>query len=83
MGRDIAVPVSAGPVHVRRSRSLKLTDQRMSFVHAGAPPSSASSTTVDHEAATGGCRIWRREKGGGHGRAARARDHPRDRLACP
>jgi hypothetical protein len=32
---DIAVPVYAGPVHVRRSRLLKLTDPQMSFDYAG------------------------------------------------
>jgi hypothetical protein len=31
---DIAVPVYAGPVHVRRSRILKLTDPHLSFDYA-------------------------------------------------
>jgi hypothetical protein len=32
---DIAVPLYAGPVHVRQSRILKLTDPDMSFDHFG------------------------------------------------
>ena len=32
---DIAVPVYDRPVHVRRSRILKLTDPQMSFDHVG------------------------------------------------
>jgi hypothetical protein len=32
---DLAVPFYTGPVHVRRSRSLKLSDSAMSFAHPG------------------------------------------------